>query len=123
MFFSSNNNHFLTYVTTIEYLSLTTTIIEFQCWAFTSCEEEKGIQTSDPTTRPTPAPIVLYVPGYGGAQVPIFGGTDWSQFQPTDSPAPSASGRPSVEPTLPPGVVAKEMLATYFCGELFERGY
>jgi len=90
---------------------------DFECWAFTSCEEEKGIQTTEPMAIPSPAPVVLTVPGFGGAQVPVFGGTDWSQFQPTVSPAPTASGKPSVEPTLPPGVVAKEMLSTYYCGK------
>lgn len=70
---------------------------------------------------PTPAPFVVYVPGYGGAQVPVFGGTDWSQYQPTVSPAPTVSAKPSLEPTLPPGVLSKEILATYYCGEWLEN--
>lgn len=94
------------------------TLSEFECWAFTSCQEEKGIVTTMPTYAPTPQPFVVYVPGFNGAQVPVFGGTDYSQFEPTKSPSPTSSGQPSIDPTLPPGVVAKEMLATYYCGEL-----
>ncbi len=59
---------------------------------------------------------MLYVPGYGGAKVPVFGGIDFSIFEPTKSPAPTLSIRPSLEPTIPPGVIAKEVLATYYCG-------
>ena len=58
----------------------------------------------------------MYVPGYGGAKVPVFGGVDFAQLEPTVSPVPTVSIRPSLEPTLPPGVVAKEVLATYYCG-------
>lgn len=90
---------------------------DLECWAFTSCEEESGLITEAPTGSPTPAPIVLYVPGYGGAQVPVFGGQDVTQFQPTVSPAPTVSSAPSIVPTLPPGVIAKEILASYYCGE------
>lgn len=93
---------------------------ELECWAFTSCKEEKGIITTPPTVTPdppTPVPITIYVPGPGGAQVPVFGGVDYSQFEPTVSPAPTASGEPTVSPTLPPGVVAREKLATYYCGK------
>lgn len=87
-----------------------------ECWAFTSCEEEKGLVTEDPTVIPTPAPMVLFIPGPGGAQVPVFGGVDYSQYEPTKSPAPSSSSSPSVVPTLPPGVIAQEILASYYCG-------
>ncbi|KAL9188929.1 hypothetical protein ACHAXT_011419 [Thalassiosira profunda] len=90
---------------------------EFECWAFTSCDEERGIKTSPPTVEPSPAPMALYVPGYGGAQVPVFGGTDFSQFEPTVSPAPTTSGMPSEEPSRPPAAVAKETMATYYCGK------
>ncbi|KAL7555041.1 hypothetical protein ACHAWF_018638, partial [Thalassiosira exigua] len=89
---------------------------EFECWAFTSCSEERGIQTSRPTELPTPAPFAIYVPGPGGGRVPVFGGIDYSKYQPTISPAPTESAAPTIEPTLPPGVVAKELLATYYCG-------
>ncbi len=77
----------------------------------------------EPTGGPTPVPIVLYVPGPGGAQVPVFGGTDYSLFQPTSSPGPTTSAPPTLEPSLPPGVVAKETLATYYCGESLKRMY
>ena len=50
-------------------------------------------------------------------QVPVFGGTDWSLFQPTLSPAPTASDKPSMEPTMPAGAIAKETMATYWCGK------
>jgi len=68
-------------------------------------------------TPPTPVPITIYVPGFNGNQVPVFGGTDWSQLQPTISPAPTISIPPSEAPTFPSGVIAKQTMATYFCGK------
>jgi len=89
---------------------------EYECWAFTSCEKEMGIRTNPPTVEanPTPAPYVVYVPGPGGAQVPVFGGIDYPHYQPTVSPGPTGSPVPTDAPTLPPGVIAKELLATYY---------
>lgn len=90
---------------------------ELECWAFTSCKEERGVETLAPAGDPTQAPFAITVPGYGGAQVPVFGGQDWSQFQPTDSNSPSASAVPSTHPTVPSAVAAAEMAATYWCGK------
>ena len=89
---------------------------EYECWAFTSCEKEMGIRTNPPTVEanPTPAPYVVYVPRPGGAQVPVFGGIDYPHYQPTVSPGPTGSPVPTDAPTLPPGVIAKELLATYY---------
>lgn len=89
-----------------------------ECWAFTGCKREKGYVSEAPTiTDPTPAPVtVYYVPGPGGAQVPVFGGVDPELFKPTISPAPSASALPSLTPSLPPGVVYKQTMASYYCG-------
>lgn len=89
---------------------------ELECWAFTSCKSANGYETKAPSVVPTPSPSKLYVPGYGGAKVPVFGGVDFSMLEPTVSPAPTLSVRPSLEPTLPPGTIAKEVLATYYCG-------
>jgi hypothetical protein len=90
-----------------------------ECWAFTTCKKEKGYVTEAPTYEPTPAPIVIYVPGLNGAQVPVFGGINFEALQPTISPAPSSSSLPSVVPTLPPGVVSKQTMASYYCGKKF----
>ena len=83
---------------------------ELECWAFTSCKEELGIQmnTTQPSPTVSPTLAVVYVPGYGGAQVPVFGGVNYTLMQPTSSPAPTGSGRPSVVPSLPPTVAARE---------------
>jgi hypothetical protein len=86
---------------------------ELECWAFTSCKEEKGIETPEPVPTIVPTPVVQYVPGFGGAQVPVFGGVAWSLLQPSFSPAPSVSA----EPTGESGVLATDVLGTYFCGE------
>jgi hypothetical protein len=68
-----------------------------------------------PMVSPTIA--VVYVPGYGGVQVPVFGGVNYTLMQPTLSPAPTGSGQPSVVPSLPPAVAAREKMASYFCGK------
>jgi hypothetical protein len=93
---------------------------ELECWAFTSCKEELGIQmnTTQPSPTVSPTLAVVYVPGYGGAQVPVFGGVNYTLMQPTSSPAPTVSDQPSAVPSLPPAVAAREKMATYFCGEL-----
>ena len=92
---------------------------KLECWAFTSCKEELGIQmnTTQPSPMVSPTLAVVYVPGYGGAQVPVFGGVNYTLMQPTSSPAPTGSGRPSVVPSLPPAVAARGKRATYFCGK------
>ena len=83
---------------------------KLECWAFTSCKEELGIQmnTTQPSPMVSPTLAVVYVPGYGGAQVPVFGGVNYTLLQPTSSPAPTGSGRPSVVLLLPPAVAARE---------------
>ncbi len=60
---------------------------------------------------------VVYVPGYGGAQGPVFGGVNYTLMQPTSSPALTGSGQPSVVPSLPPAVAAREKMASNFCGK------
>lgn len=85
---------------------------ELECWAFTSCKEEKGIETPEPVPTAVPTIPVQYVPGFGGAQVPVFGGVDWSLLEPSISPVPSFSSQPIGEPE----VSASDMLGTYFCG-------
>lgn len=88
-----------------------------ECWAFTGCKREKGYITEAPTYDPTPSPVTIYVPGPGGAQVPVFGGIDPELFKPTVSPAPSNSLLPSLTPSLPPGVISKQTMASYYCGK------
>ena len=76
------------------------------------------------TTQPSPTvspTLAVYVPGYGGAQVPVFGGVDYNLLQPTKSPAPTGSSKPSMVPSLPPAVAVKEKMASYFCGELYTK--
>jgi hypothetical protein len=65
----------------------------------------------------SPTIAVVYVLGYGGVQVPVFGGVNYTLMQPTSSPAPTGSGQPSVVPLLPPAVSAREKMASYFCGK------
>jgi hypothetical protein len=77
-----------------------------------------GYITEAPTYEPTPAPIVIYVPGLNGAQVPVFGGVNVEDLKPTVSPAPSSTSLPSLVPSLPPGVVSKQTMASYYCGRL-----
>ena len=62
----------------------------------------------------TAQPQVIHVPEFGGAQVPVYGGQNQTRFLPTRSPASTASAEPTAEPTLPPGVLAKELLATCY---------
>ncbi len=75
------------------------------------------MNTTQPSPTTTPTLAVVYVPGYGGAQVPVFGGVNYTLMQPTSSPAPTGSGQPSVAPSLPPAVAAREKMESYFCGE------
>jgi hypothetical protein len=51
--------------------------------------------------------------------VPVFGGINFDDFKPTVSPVPSSSAFPSLTPSLPPGVVSKQTMASYYCGESF----
>lgn len=56
------------------------------------------------------------MPGPGGAQVPVFGGVDHTQFQPTISPVPTTTALPSIPPSLDPELVKKQTMASYYCG-------
>jgi hypothetical protein len=96
----------------LNHLHLISLQSELECWAFTSCKEEKGIETPKPIPTSAPTITVQYVPGFGGAQVPVFGGVDWSLLQPSISPVPSFSSQPIDEPA----VSASDLLGTYFCG-------
>jgi hypothetical protein len=62
--------------------------------------------------------MAIFIPGPGGAQVPVFGGVNVEALQPTISPAPTTTSLPSSIPTLPPGVVTKQTMASYYCGKL-----
>ncbi len=75
------------------------------------------MNTAQPSPTISPTLAVVYVPGYGGAQVPVFGGVNYTLMQPTSSPAPTGSGQPSMAPSLPPAVAARDKMASYFCGE------
>lgn len=114
---------------------------ELECWAFTSCTEERGIEIINATefssggggvngTEPSPTTTVsvvhgsikptiqdYFVPGYGGALVPVFGGVNYTLLAPTSSPAPTISDVPSLIPSLPPEASHREKMASYFCGK------